>query len=91
MARCLTLVLAGSQQVDDIGMVAQLAKNFQLSSKVPVVILRGKFCGGKNICCTCGQAQLFGVLHACYKYICILNVIGNEHSCTHMSQFYNHT
>lgn len=35
----LTLVLAGTQQVDDVGVMAQFAQHLQLPSKVPVVIL----------------------------------------------------
>lgn len=35
----LTSVLTGSNQVDDVGMLAQLAQNLQLTGKVPVVVL----------------------------------------------------
>lgn len=35
----LTLVLAGTQQVDDVGVVAQFAQYLQLPSKVSMVIL----------------------------------------------------
>lgn len=42
--RSFTSVLAGSNQVDDVWMMAQLAEDLQLPRKVPVVILRGKLC-----------------------------------------------
>lgn len=38
----LTLVLAGTQQVDDVGVMAQFAQHLQLPGKVPMVILRSK-------------------------------------------------
>lgn len=40
----ITSVLTGSQEVDDIGMMPQFAQNFQLSSKVTMVIFRGILC-----------------------------------------------
>ena len=40
--RSLTSVLAGPDQVDDVGMLAQFAQHLQLSRKVSVVILRRK-------------------------------------------------
>lgn len=38
----LTLVLTGTQQVDDVGVMAQFAQHLQLPSKVPMIILRSK-------------------------------------------------
>ena len=42
--RLLTSVLAGSDQVDDVGMLAQFAQHLQLPGEVSVVVLRGKLC-----------------------------------------------
>lgn len=38
----LTLVLAGTEQVDDVGVMAQFAQHLQLSCEVTMVILRSK-------------------------------------------------